>query len=110
MMNYSPWPDEGKRWRFEWRAGVWMLVRPWYGAHDVIYELHQITWMSPVRFWFPFIAFRSRRLHFYLGWKPIPVHQDNAFFWNKTDIAKKFISENRLFVQLGARCGVGSIS
>jgi len=109
-VNYSPWPDEGKRWRFEWRKATWMLCRPWYGANNIQYDLNEMTWLSPITFWFPFVSFRSKTFHAYLGWKPIPPHLDPAFYWRKLWIARKWIEQGRLFVQLSARWGVGEIS
>lgn len=119
-MNYSPWPDadEGKthadktnsKWyRFEWRKATWPLVRPWYGANDVHYELNEIRWMSPITFWFPFFSVRLKYFHFYIGWKPIPVHLDDAFFWKKLWWAQEMLREGALYVQLSARWGIGKI-
>lgn len=113
-MNLSPWPEVGKRWRFEWRKATWMLARPWYGANNVKYELNELTWLSPITFWFPFISYtrgwngdKPVGFHFYLGWKPIPPHLDDAFYWNKLWIVMEWIKEGRLFVQLSARWGLG---
>lgn len=108
-MNYSPWPDEGEHWRFEWRWATWMLCRPWYGANNIKYELSEIRWLSPLSFWFPFLSYRSAKFHAYLGWKPITL-EDPAFYWRDLDLARELISKDRLFVQLSARWGVGEIS
>jgi hypothetical protein len=107
MNNYSPWPDPGKWYRVEFRKGTWMLARPWYGAHNVQYQLNELTWLSPITFWFPFISVFNKYFHFYIGWKPIPPHVDNAFYWNKLWLARQYIREGRLFVQLSARWGLG---
>lgn len=106
MTNYSPWPDEGKKWRFEFRKATWMLARPWYGANNVKYELSDLTRLFPITFWFPFISYRSKWFHAYLGWKPIPPHLDPAFYWNKL----KIFDVSKLYVQLSARWGFKEIS
>ena len=108
-MNYSPWPDEGKRWRFEWRKAVWALARPWYGANNVIYTLPELTWFSPIAFWFPFVAYRSSKIHFYLGWKPITL-DDPAFYWRALFVVDEWRKQDKLFVQLSVRFGFGGIS
>jgi len=43
------------------------------------------------------------------GWKPITM-KDPGFYWRDLDIVKKWVSESRLFVQGGARQGIGKIS
>lgn len=113
-MNYSPWPEPGKHWRFEWRKATWMLARPWYGANNVKYGLDELTLLSPITFWFPFLSYvhkwdgdKIAGVHVYLGWKPIPPHLDDAFYWNKLWIVREWIKQGRLFVQLSARWGTG---
>lgn len=108
-MNYSPWPDEGKRVRFEWRRATWALARPWYEMGGVQHELRELTWLSPLTFWFPFLSVRTRWVHFYLGWKPITL-EDPGFYWGELDWARELRGQGRPFVQLGARFGFGGIS
>ena len=112
-MNYSPWPEPGKRWRFEWRKATWMLCRPWYGANNVKYELRQLTMLFPITFWFPFISYtrkwendRVAGFHCYLGWKPIPPHLDSAFLFTKLDMFDG--TGETLYVQLSGRWGAGT--
>lgn len=112
-MNYSPWPDAGKRWRFEWRKATWMLCRPWYGANNVKYELRQLTMLFPITFWFPFVSYvrkwdgnKIAGFHFYLGWKPIMPHLDPAFVCHELNIVDK--TGNTKYVQLGSRMGIGT--
>jgi hypothetical protein len=112
--NYSPWPDAGKRWRFEWRKATWMLARPWYGANNVKYELPQFTWLSPITFWFPFISYcrkfgedgKPADFHFYYGWKPIPPVRGDAFLFTKLNMFDD--SGKTLYVQLSGSQGIGT--
>jgi len=114
-MNYSPWPEAGKRWRLEFRKATWMLARPWYGANNVKHELADMTWLSPITFWFPFVSYvrkwdgdRISGFHCYLGWKPIMPHLDPAFYWRTLKMTD--LSGDTLYVQLSARWGFGGAS
>lgn len=109
--DYSPFPAPG-RW-VEWRCrrAVWMSVRPWYGANNVVFDALDTYRMFVLRFWFPFlcwdIKFKEKGIHGYIGWKPIPVHADPAFYWRELRVARKAVEKGERFVQLSARGGVG---
>jgi hypothetical protein len=107
--NYSPWPADGHRVRFQCRRATWALARPWYGANNVRHELKELRWLSPITFWFPFVSVRTRFIHFYIGWKPITL-DDPAFYWRDLDWARELRAIGRQFVQLSARGGFGAIS
>lgn len=102
-MNRSPWPDEGKVVQGAFRKGVWVLARPWYGN----FQLTQLRRLFPVVFWFPFLTFKTKWVHCYIGWKPIFL-EDPAFYWRELDVVKAH--EGKQFVQLSARIGYGEIS
>lgn len=109
-----PWPEQGRVVEFRWRDAVWMPVRPWYEANGADFHLEDIWFLALFKGKFPFLTwnvkFGKYGFHGYLGWKPIPVALDPAFDWSKLDAAKKYIRQGALFVQLGARGGIGSIS
>lgn len=110
--TYSPFPTKkgtSIEWRF--RRATWMSVRPFYGANGIKYDLQTIYRMFSLNFWWPFLTLRvvlfGFGIHAYIGWKPIPVEEDPAFFWNKLDAAKVVIHSGGRFVQLSCRWGAG---
>ena len=108
--NYSPWPAEGKRTRFEFRRATWALARPWYNANGAKRTtLEDLVRIWPVTFWFPFFSVRTAYVHFYVGWKPINL-SDPAFYWRDLGHIQRLVTAGRLFVQGGGRMGVGKIS
>ena len=103
-----PWPISG--WiEFRWRRATWCVVRPWYGYKNMFIPVTAVRFMFPIAFWFPFLTIRTKYFHCYYGWKPITLG-DHGFYWRDLDIVKKWIYEGRLFVQGGARQGIGAIS
>ena len=102
-LDYSPWPAEGKHFWATIRKATWVDAEPFYGKYNVwdVKKFHARD------FWFPYIAFRSKSFHFYIGWKPIFVgaRGDPKFYWWP-------LVEDRgpLFVQLSCRWGSGDVS
>jgi hypothetical protein len=112
MESFSPFPPPDKKIDLRFRPAVWVYVEPMYnenGAHHALSEVYRALF---VLFWFPFfcwnLTYKGFGIHGYVGWKPIPVADDPAFFWRDLDVAKKYIGEKRLFVQLSVRGGFGS--
>jgi len=62
-----------------------------------------------VKFGLPRITLQTKYFHWYAGWKPITL-DDPGFYWRDLDTVKQWRSENRQFVQLSWRWGVGEIS
>ena len=105
-----PWPADGKWIEFRWRKATWMRATPWYMASGVpFFTGNDVTYFQTFRFWFPFLTWRTRWIHGYIGWKPIPVALDNAFGWNTLKAAQQAIANGELFVQLSVRGGIGNI-
>lgn len=103
-----PWPLDG--WiELRFRRATWCIVRPWYGYHNIFIPLTAVKWMTPIHFLFPFFTLKTKYFHWYAGWKPITL-KDPGFYWRDLDQVLKWRAEDRQFVQLSWRWGVGEIS
>lgn len=106
-MNYqdarwNPWPREGSTIEFRFRKGIWLHhAEPWYGDYTTEALIEQ---PKATRGYFPFLTYRSKRFHFYIGWKPIPAQYDPKFFWYHLLPKTK---RGPLYFQLSARYGYG---
>ena len=114
MESYSPWPAEGRIVRFEFRRAFWAEVLPMYDADNIKHVIEEIRRCWFLRFWYPFFSYRISlgfiQLHGYMGWKPINVAADPAFYWRHMDEPQAAIARGDLFVQLSFRGGTGSTS
>lgn len=104
-----PWPLTG--WvELRFRRATWMRATPWYMAAGVQpFTGKDVSYFWTLRFWLPFLTWRTKWIHGYIGWKPIPVANDPAFGWRDLTEAQKAIAGNELFVQLSMRGGTGDI-
>lgn len=104
-----PWPEDGRWVELRWRKAVWPLIRPWYGYNNKLIPITAVERMTPITFWLPFFTLKTKYFHWYLGFKPITL-DDPGFYWRNLDIVKKWRDEERQFVQLSWRWGIGNIS
>jgi hypothetical protein len=110
MRNYSPWPEAGRRYRFDYLPMIAALAHPDYNAGGARYTLLDLKRLDVREGRRPFFSIRNRFFHFYVGWKPINVADDPAFFWRELKVVQDGIKRNVLFGELSIRFGVGSIS
>lgn len=108
-----PWPPEGKWTEFRFRRAMWAECGPMYNQKGEDWHLSDLLRVILMRGYYPFlcwnIKFKGYGIHGYMGWKPIPVANDPAFFWRELKYAQKAINNGELFVQLSVRGGIGDI-
>jgi hypothetical protein len=109
-MNYSPWPDQGKWFRFEYRHIMAVHAHPDYNANGAQYTLRDLRRLDVREGKRPFLSISNRLFHFYVGWKPINVAADPAFYWRGLSTVHYGITRGMLFGELSIRFGVGAAS
>ena len=105
--NFSPFPDPGRRLLVVFRRAVWVRADPMYAEHNIALALSDLKAFNFFPFWFPFFAWDFGWWHGYVGWRPITL-ADKAFYWQELSCINA--RRGQLFVQIGLRMGVGSIS
>jgi hypothetical protein len=109
-INFSPFPDHGKWFYFTWRKATSVRARPDYARDNKKLTLSDLKSFSFRDGKYPFFSWDFGFWHGYIGWKPINVREDPAFYWREhPEIQKRMEDPNILFVQLSVRQGFGDI-
>ena len=110
-LRAHPWPPEGKNKEFRFRPGIWVHAVPDYNRDNKKRTLADMVLFLILKGKYPFFTWNNRIIHGYIGWKPVPVETDPAFFWRDLDAVKREMGQGQLWLQLSFRpFGIGKIS